>query len=81
MKTRRNNNKFSNNRSKKNVQKGRGGTKSDNSRKITLSYTSFTPPKPRIPPDYTKYGAFPGTKAYREQSIKDKIKPRKSKKK
>ena len=48
--------------------------KNNTTLKINLGSASFTPYKRRTPPDYTKFGALPGTKAYREQTLKRKRK-------
>jgi len=59
--------------------KRRGGTNPNNNTtlKIKLGSASFTPYKRRTPPDYTKFGALPGTKAYREQTLKRRQKTEK----
>lgn len=57
-------------KTKKNVQKGCGGTKSNNTRIIEFGSASFTPYKIGPPANLTKYGALPGSKAYRAQVLK-----------
>ena len=60
-------------RTKKYRQKGKGKedkNRNKSTRKINLGSAAFPSYKPRTPPDYTKYGAFPGTKAYRDQILK-----------
>lgn len=58
-------------KTKKYRQKGKGDKNTNHSsRKINLGSAAFPPYKPRPVADLTKYGALPGTKAYRDQIFK-----------
>lgn len=67
-------------KTKKNVQKGCGGTKSNYKRVIEIGSASFTPYKIGPPANLTKYGALPGTPLYTAQVLKRREERKRNKK-